>query len=160
MSSSARSLFPGGISATFQFPNPRGVVLVHRAWRAGWGGGWVVAQICHSGIFRSQHYSQAQAAGLWSNPAPNRANIAAIAGCLGPCPGESGWSPRMEIPHHFGPVLSPRCHLPRQHCLCPKPSQCNPPPKPWTRATRWILGPCVSLWSLFTKLNFPMPVSY
>ena len=50
-----------------------------------------------------QHYSQAQAAGLWSRPAPNRASVAAIAGCLGPCPSKSGWSPRTEIPHHFGP---------------------------------------------------------
>lgn len=66
--------------------------------------------------------------------------------------GPRGW----RSPTTLGLVLSPRCHLPRQHCLCPKPSQCNPPPKPWTRATRWILGPCVSLWSLFTKLNFPI----
>lgn len=54
-------------------------------------------------IFRSQQYSQAQAAGLWPNSSPNRANVAAIAGCLVPCPGESGWSPRMDISHSFGP---------------------------------------------------------
>lgn len=62
-----------------------------------------MAQIHHSSIFRSQHYSQAQAAFLWSNPSPNRANVAATGGWLGPCSGKSRWSPRMEILHHLRP---------------------------------------------------------
>lgn len=65
--------------------------------------------------------------------------------------GAQGW----RSPTTLVLVLSPRCHLPRQRCLCPRTSQCKPQPKPWARTSRQIHGPCVSLWSLFKWPNFP-----